>query len=115
MTCGGPQVKKSAKTLLGTAVCAAAILGTTIPALAGEVTGNGKVLTIHARSACVYSGLDDHLPGTGVVVPGEVQNWGHTKDAPVVVAAPRGASDVTLDFGGGPFQDGCNASLHPQK
>jgi hypothetical protein len=101
--------------LLGTAVCAAAILGTSTYALAGEVTGNGKAITIHAKSACAFSGLDDNMPGTGIVVPGQVQNWGHTKDAPVVVAAPRGASDVTLNFGGGNVQEGCNASIHPIK
>jgi hypothetical protein len=84
-------------------------------AFAGEVTGNGKAITIHSNSACAYSGLEDNNPGTGIVEPGEVQNWGHAKDAPVVVAAPRGASDVTLNFGGGNFQEGCNAHLYPQK
>ena len=106
-------MKSVRKTLIGAAVCAAAILGTSTFALAGEVTGNGKPITIHAKSLCAFSGLDDNIPGSGVVVPGEVQNWGHTKGAPVVVAAPRGASDVTLDFGGGPFQEGCNANLYP--
>jgi hypothetical protein len=84
-------------------------------ALGGEVTGNGKPITIHANSSCAFSGLDDNHPGTGIVVPGVVQNWGHAKDAPVVIAAPRGASDVTLNFGRGNFQDGCNARIHPLK
>jgi hypothetical protein len=84
-------------------------------AFGGEVTGNGKPITIHANSACAFSGLDDNYPGTGIVEPGVVQNWGHTKDAPVVVAAPRGASDVTLNFGFGNFQEGCNAHLYPGK
>jgi hypothetical protein len=103
------------KQLAGAAVCAAAIFGMSTSAFAGEVTGNGKPIAIHARSACVYSGLEDNNPGSGIVEPGVVQNWGHTKDAPVVVAAPRGASDVTLNFGEGDFHDGCNARLFPQK
>lgn len=84
-------------------------------ALAGEVTGNGKLITIHANSACAFSGLEDNQPGSGIVEPGVVQNWGHAKGAPVVIAAPRGASDVTLNFGGGNFQEGCNAHLYPGK
>jgi hypothetical protein len=106
------------KAIAACAVGAFAVVAMGSSAFAGEVTGNGKVLTIHAKSECVYSGLDDQDPaegGTGVVQPGITQNWGHTKDAPVVVAKPRGASDVTLDFGGGPFQSGCNARLHPLK
>ena len=84
-------------------------------ALAGEVTGNGKPITIHANSECAFSGLEDNHPGSGIVEPGVVQNWGHAKGAPVVIAAPRGASDVTLNFGGGNFQAGCNAHLYPGK
>jgi len=84
-------------------------------AFAGEVTGNGKPIAIHANSSCAYSGLEDDVPGPGTVVPGEVQNWGHVKDAPVVVAAPRGASHVTLNFGFGPFDEGCNAHHFPLK
>ena len=103
---------KSTKFLFAAAVATAGIL---IPstAFAGEVTGSGKPITINARSACAFSGLED-FDGAGVD-PGVVQNWGHTKDAPVVVAAPRGASDVTLNFGDGDFQEGCNANLHPIK
>ena len=103
------------KALLGAALCASLLLGFSAVASAGEVTGNGKAITINSRSACAYSGLEDNNPGSGIVEPGVVQNWGHSKDAPVVVAAPRGASDVTLDFGGGPFSEGCNARLYPQK
>ena len=101
------------KTLVGVAICAAAVFGVSTAAFAGEVTGNGKPITIHANSSCAYSGLEDN-DGAGVD-PGVVQNWGHTKGAPVVVAAPRGASNVTLNFGGGNFQEGCNANLFPQK
>jgi hypothetical protein len=115
---GGRSMLK--KPFLGAAICAAAVLGMSSPALAGEVTGNGKTTPINMRanSSCAFSGLQDHDPaqgGTGIVVPGEVQNWGHTKGAPVVVAAPRGASSVTLDFGDGPFDEGCNAHMYPSK
>ena len=103
------------KTLVGAAVCAVGILSLSAPAQAGEVTGNGKMIEMHAKSACAFSGLEDNNPGSGIVVPGTVQNWGKAKDAPVVVSAPRGASDVTLNFGGGNFREGCNAHLYPGK
>jgi hypothetical protein len=103
------------KSLLGVIVCSAVALGMSSPAYAGEVTGNGKPTPIDskANSSCAFSGLEDNNPGSGIVVPGTVQNWGHSKGAPVVIAAPRGASDVTLNFGGGNFQEGCNAHLYP--
>ena len=102
---------------LGVAVSVAAVvLSLSASAvLAGEVTGNGDPITIHAMSACAFSGLEDNHPGSGIVEPGVVQNWGHAKGAPVVIAAPRGASDVTLNFGGENFQAGCNAHLYPGK
>ena len=108
------------KVLAAVAIGAASILAMSSTALAGEVTGNGKPAqgAVNGNSPCSFSGLDDQSPeegGDGVVQPGEVQNWGHTKGTPVVVSAPRGASDVTLDFGGGAFSWGCNARLHGQK
>jgi hypothetical protein len=39
-----------------------AIAATTAPVSAGEVNGNGEFLDIHARSECVYSGLNDNVP-----------------------------------------------------
>ena len=81
-------------------------------AFAGEVTGSGKGgpagdgipgAVEHGNSNCLFSGLEDEP-----VEPGTVQNWGHAKDAPVVVSAPRGASEVVLNFGFGDFVDGCN-------
>ena len=103
------------KALFGAALCVSVLLGGSAIAAAGEVGGNGKPVTIHSMSACAFSGIEDNDPGTGIVEPGVVQNWGHSKGAPVVVAAPRGASDVTLDFGDGSFSEGCNARLYPQK
>lgn len=110
------------KPIIGTAAIVVAIVaGSTAPAFAGEVTGNGKTTPIEERanSACAFSGLEDNLPGTGVVEPGVVQNWGHTKDSPAVLAS-TGASSVTIDFGvffpGGPVvTEGCNAKLYPGK
>lgn len=47
------------------------------PALAGEITGNGKATAApdNANSICAFSGLNDdpELPPVG-----RVQNWGHT-------------------------------------
>ncbi|HZM72137.1 MAG TPA: hypothetical protein VFC71_02065 [Candidatus Polarisedimenticolia bacterium] len=71
-------------------------------ALAGEVTGNGKVLTVeqskwgtgvHGRSLCAYSGQEDlqffvdeetdSEPVANVVkgVPGHAQSWGQIPKA----------------------------------
>ena len=109
------------KSRLAAALCAVAIVGLSAgPAFAGEVTGNGKASqgAVNGNSPCAFSGLDDQDPatgGSGVVQPGEVQNWGHTKGTPAVISAPRGASDLIVDFGGGNFEWGCNAHLHGQK
>jgi len=109
------------KSRVAAALCAVAIVGLSAgPAFAGEVTGNGKLSqgAINANSPCAFSGLNDQDPaegGAGVVIPGEVQNWGFTRDTPAVITAPRGASDLVVDFGGGSFEWGCNAHLHGQK
>ncbi|MET1001556.1 MAG: hypothetical protein ABWZ15_07070 [Acidimicrobiia bacterium] len=106
--------------LLAAAIAAAVAGLTPSAAFAGEVTGNGKPTQgpAHSNSPCAFSGLDDQDPadgGSGVVQPGEVQNWGHTKGSPVVVSAPRGASDVMLNFGDGDFAWGCNGNLYGMK
>jgi hypothetical protein len=108
------------KATIATAACTFALVGgSAAAAFAGEVTGNGKLSqgAIHANSPCAFSGLNDQSPeegGSGVVQPGEVQNWGHTRGTPVVISAPRGASDLVIDFGGGTFEWGCNGHLHGQ-
>jgi hypothetical protein len=104
--------------LAGAAIAVFSIVAMSSTALAGEVTGSGKQKVVKGNSPCAFSGLDDQDPAEGlggVPIPGEVQNWGHTKGAPVVVSAPRGASDLVLDFGGGPFPSGCNAHLYGEK
>jgi len=108
------------KYLLAAAIVAAVAGLTPSAAFAGEVTGNGKAAqgAVNANSPCAFSGLNDQDPaegGSGVVQPGEVQNWGHTRGTPAVISAPRGASDVIVDFGGGNFEWGCNGHLHGQK
>jgi len=100
------------KTLAGAAICAALILGSSGAAFAGEETGSGKDTQgpSHANSECAWSGLEDGELGQPSG-PGNVQNWGHTKDSEIVLSSPYGASDVTWLFG----QTGCNAHLHGMK
>lgn len=104
------------KTLVGAAVCAVLVLGSGGAAFAGEVTGNGKPTPggDKAKSACVYSGLEDGSePGT-TGGPGNTQNWGHAKNATGEITAEsvRGAAEVlvTVQTPGGPvtFTWGCN-------
>jgi hypothetical protein len=48
-------------------------------ALAGEITGNGKLLEIHGRSECAFSGLDEPDPVDGDAddaLFGRTQSWG---------------------------------------
>jgi hypothetical protein len=96
--------------LLGAALGALLILGSAGGAFAGEKGGNGEYTQgpLHAKSACSYSGLEDGAEG-GTPGPGNVQNWGHTKDVPGV-STTRGASDVYVP---GIGEWGCNAHLHP--
>lgn len=100
------------KTLACAAICAALILGTSGAAFAGEVNGNGDPTSgpEHARSLCVFSGLEDGEEG-GPSGPGVVQNWGHVPQNLRKEWSSRGASDVSTPFG----EEGCNAHLHPNK
>jgi hypothetical protein len=103
--------------LAGAAIAALSIVAMSSTALAGEVTGSGKTKVVKGNSPCAFSGLDDQDPAEGlggVPIPGEVQNWGHTKGAPVVVSS-QGAARVVLNFGDGPFPTGCNAHLYGEK
>jgi hypothetical protein len=108
--------------LLVTVASAALLVGAAASgAFAGEVNGskNGKgdppswstPAPLNARSACVYSGLEDNeANGAEQGLHGVTQNWGHTKDAGVVVDSPdnHGAAQVWIDLGGGAFLWGCN-------
>lgn len=69
------------------------------PAVAGEITGNGKDLTVHGNSLCAYSGLNDTPNGLwlpigpgGALVQidpgGDVQSYGYFKSHFDFVASP---------------------------
>jgi hypothetical protein len=66
----------SKRTLLAVAVSAVTAAGLSAnAALAGEITGNGKVIAApfeHAQSECAFSGLDD--PDADVFT--HTQSWG---------------------------------------
>jgi hypothetical protein len=77
------------KSLLAAAACAAAVAAVGAgPALAGEVTGNGKLTPIgaapdtapHASSICSFSGQNDGEPPAGRTAE-HVQNWGQRTKA----------------------------------
>jgi len=107
--------KTTTWSMIGIGLMATALsIGGAGVASAGEVTGNGKGLTVHAKSACAFSGLEDWVssdpqPEGGYdVSPGTVQNWGHVKRA---FGLTGGANSVLTPFG----EEGCNAHLYPQR
>ena len=71
--------------LLGMAVGAVLVFGSAGGAFAGENGGNGQPTggPSHANSPCTYSGLEDGAEARRHAGPGNVQNWGHTKDSAV--------------------------------
>jgi hypothetical protein len=56
-------------------IIAAAAFAFAAPAFAGEVTGNGKPIEIHARTECAFSGLNDNVPDPRDP-GGRTQNYG---------------------------------------
>jgi hypothetical protein len=97
------MTKRTMWSFVGIATCTALMtVGGATAASAGEVTGNGKPITIHSRSLCAFSGLEDWAsplpqPEGGILVnPGVVQNWGHTKRA---FGLTGGANSVQTPFG----------------
>jgi hypothetical protein len=75
---------------LGTATMITAL--SVVPALAGEITGNGRLLTVHGHSACAFSGQEDlqwftddsdQTPLEDPVrgVPSHSQSWGRIPKA----------------------------------
>jgi hypothetical protein len=83
--------------LVTTAAAGAALMMSTGPAMAGEVTGGGGFTPNHqighSHSICSFSGLEDGdgagFPGPGGAPP---QNWGHSKEAFGATPAERKAS-----------------------
>jgi hypothetical protein len=98
--------------LAAVAVAATMALGTS-GALAGEITGNGQLKTVHGNSPCAYSGQEDlqwytddsdttALENPVKGAPSRTQNWGHTKQA---TGLTGGANSVPL------AEWGCNGHL----
>src|SRR3954451_6104911 len=86
-------------------------------ALAGEITGNGQLKTVHGNSPCAYSGQEDlqwytddsdatarDNPVKGL--PSRTQNWGQTK---LATGLTGGANSVPL------AEWGCNAHQYGLK
>jgi hypothetical protein len=78
---GGTHVKKTMlRAVVGSSLCAVALVGTAGAASAGEITGNGKFKTVNANSLCAYSGQNDgyHDPThqEGPEDTGRVQSYG---------------------------------------
>lgn len=100
------------------AICAAIVAGLGAnAAFAGEVTGNGKPLTVKGNSPCAFSGQEDlqfftddvgEVPKPGGPTKGDpahVQSWCQI----IRFAGPLGGAADT------PFEDGCNAHLYGLK
>ena len=101
--------------LLVVAGCIAAMVGAGAgSALAGEITGNGKLKEPNGNSECSFSGQEDlqwytsdgNAPETRIpdelVVKGEPahsQNWGHVKKAAGLTGGAGPAGCNARDFG----------------
>lgn len=81
------------------ALAVALALTCTGPAFAGEITGNGKDITIHGNSLCAYSGINDTPDGLwlpigpgGALVEidpgGPVQSYGYFKSHSDFIGSP---------------------------
>jgi hypothetical protein len=89
------------------------------PAVAGEITGNGRDLTIHGQSFCAYSGQNDTPNGLSLPIGpggalvqvdpgGDVQSYGYFKSQQDFLASPSDpAARSVRDFPG----IGCNPNL----
>ena len=100
---------------VGTATLVASL--TAGVALAGEITGNGKLLDVNGRSACAFSGQEDlqwyfddentmPKPEATKGVPGHAQSWGQIpKEVRDILTAeghnPGIACNPTKSAGGG--------------
>ena len=73
---------KRFKHLLAGAIVASGIIGLAVPAMAGEITGNGnKEDFSQGSSICKFSGLNDLPAGDPDEGPaGRTQNYGHDGD-----------------------------------
>jgi hypothetical protein len=92
-------------TTIGLALALAAGAGAHT-ATAGETTGSGKPITVHAKSECAFSGLDDIDEGEDPADPttddfGRTQNYGQiVRYAGSLGGVPGYACNPTRGFGG---------------
>jgi hypothetical protein len=93
------------KSWFAAAACAAAFVGVGAnAALAGEITGNGKVKPVNGNSPCAFSGLEDSAG------PGTTQNFGQLVKAGYDAKLGGANSNTALGF-----EWGCNARDYGQK
>jgi hypothetical protein len=94
--------------LVTTAAAGAALILSTGPAMAGEVTGTGESTQgpAHANSICVFSGLEDggDFEGQPAGPGAPPQNWGHVQQS----ARDMGATVQDLKASGEQPGDSCN-------
>jgi hypothetical protein len=65
------------RNLMKLGLAASVTIVAAVPAIAGEITGNGKDITINSRSECAYSGRNDTPEGIPGLDPGgQTQNYG---------------------------------------
>ena len=92
------------RALVGACLTAASLAAMGGTALAGEITGNGKLTPINgfqAGSICSFSGLNDDPSGGGdPFQDGKVQNWGKTvEDAKAFIGdGDHGANEIARLF-----------------
>lgn len=94
------MAKKNVKRLLAASFAVAGILGAGSAVFAGEITGNGKTITVNSNSICAFSGLEDHP-----LDPGVTQSWGQI---------PKAGRDYLTSIGVSPGVQ-CNGHLHGLK
>lgn len=112
------MLRRFVRTLVvGVSVTAVALSLSVSGVFAGEITGNGTLLTVNGNSPCAYSGQEDlqwyttNDDTTGVTNPvkgdpAHSQNWGHVKQA---TGLTGGANSVPL------AEWGCNGNLYGLK
>jgi hypothetical protein len=86
------------RAMVGAALAAVMVGLMGAPALAGEVTGNGKptpISTYQAGSICSFSGQNDDPNQEGMFEDGRVQSFGDiVQEAIVILGDGKGASSL---------------------
>jgi hypothetical protein len=86
------------RAIVGAALAAVTVGLMGAPALAGEVTGNGKLTPINsyqAGSICSFSGQNDDPNQEGMFEDGRVQSFGDiVQEAIVILGDGKGASSL---------------------